>query len=168
MTPPTPPIDWGTLLSEGGELAFLVAITGLIYRFIRIWSPDVPEALVQIIAAILSTAFNLMVLWEPGMLMHQWITIGIARGVLRSQNVVKSMDWAVSAVTKTGAPQAGLPEKPPAWFVAELVKGTAVKAEEPRTVTVQSKAGLQAQIKKNEELKARAAAERFTSTTQGE
>lgn len=139
--------DYG-LNTEAGELAILVIITGMLYRLLRMKYPDVPEVVVQFIAAILSTALNLAILWQPGMLIHQWIVIGIARGVLRSQNVVKSIDWIATAATKTGAPAVGLPEKPPAWFVAELAKGTTVETTEP--VKVRSRADLLEQIRVNE------------------
>lgn len=98
-------ITWTDFQSGATQLAVLVAVTGLIYRLLRLFFPDVPEAVMQFIAAILSSASALVTTYTPGVPYHQWLTLGLASGILMSQNVIKSMDWIASALTKTGGPE---------------------------------------------------------------
>jgi hypothetical protein len=142
-------IAWGDLKTAAGQLAALVALTGLTYRLLRMWWPDVPEVVVQFVAAIYSSATVLIVTYDPATPTHQWLTVGIFSGVLLSAQVVKLLDWSASAMTKTGATQAGIPEKPPAWWVAAQVSGTVTPE-----VTFKSTDHLVAQIKANEAAKA--------------
>ena len=123
-------MTWDDFSSSATQLAVLVALTGLIYRLLRMWYPDVPEAVMQFIAAILSSVTSLAVTYSPTMPKYQWLMVGIASGVLTSAQVIKLLDWSASAMTRTGAPAAGIPEKPPSWYVA-LHPDLVAKSENP-------------------------------------
>ncbi len=111
-------MTWADFSTTAGQLAVLVALTGLIYRLLRLFFPDVPEAVMQFVAAILSTVTNLAVSYKPDTPRYQWLILGVAGGILMSQNVVKSIDWISAAKTQTGAPSVGVAEKPPQWYQA--------------------------------------------------
>ncbi|HJQ66351.1 MAG TPA: hypothetical protein VJ816_08240 [Gemmatimonadales bacterium] len=154
-------MTWQDFSTEAGQLGVLIAATGIIYRLMRLRWPEVPEAVMQLIAAILSTAAALITDYNPvngvaaaAFLRYRWITLGIVKGILRSQNVIKSIDWVSSAATKTGAPEAGIAERAPAWFVAALAKGATVETPEPPTP--KSPATLKAQMKANDAAVAKA------------
>jgi hypothetical protein len=147
-------MTWTEFSSSATQLAVLIAATGLLYRLFRVFAPDVPEALMQAIAAILSTVASLAVSYTPTIPKYQWIILGVASGVLTSAQVIKLLDWSASAVTKTGAPELGLAEKAPAWFVAAMAQGMRVDAP-AELVTPRSPATLEAQIKANEAAVAR-------------
>lgn len=110
-------MTWADFSTQAGQLAALVAITGLVYRLMRMRWPDVPEAVVQFIAAIFSTVTNLAITYSPATPKHQWLILGVASGVLLSAQVIKLLDWSSSAMTKTGAPSLGINEKPPQWYI---------------------------------------------------
>lgn len=145
-------MTWADFSTQAGQLAALVAVTGLAYRLMRMKWPDVPEAIVQLLAAIFSTVTSLAVTFDPATPKHQWVILGVVSGVLLSAQVIKLLDWSASAMTKTGAPAAGIPEAPPAWWVAAQVSGT-VKPE----VTFKSPEHLAAQIQANEAAEKKAA-----------
>ena len=111
-------MTWQDFSSSATQLAVLVAMTGLVYRLLRMWYPDVPEAVMQFVAAIMSSVTSLAVTYSPVTPKYQWLMVGISSGVLTSAQVIKLLDWSASAMTRTGAPAAGLPEKAPAWYVA--------------------------------------------------
>lgn len=109
-------MTWADFSTTAGQLGVLVALTGMLYRLMRLWWPDIPEAVMQLIAMILSSVTNLAVLYTPAMPKYQWLLLGLSSGVLMSQNVIKSIDWITSAKISTGAP--GLvAERPPQWYV---------------------------------------------------
>ena len=110
-------MTWSDLQTAAGQLAALAAVTGLTYRLMRLFFPDVPEAVVQFVAAIYSTVTVLTVTYHPDTPRHQWLIVGIFSGVLLSAQVIKLLDWSASAMTKTGAPSLGIDEKPPQWYV---------------------------------------------------
>lgn len=138
-------MTWAEFSTTAGQLTVLIALTGLLYRLFRLVWANVPEAVMQFIAAILSTVTALAVSYRPEVPRYQWLILGISGGILLSQNVVKSIDWISAAATQTGAPTAGIAEKPPAWWVAAQVKG-AVTPE----ITFKSPEHLAAQIQANE------------------
>jgi hypothetical protein len=148
-------MDWSDFSAPAGQLGVLIALTGLIYRLMRLRWPETPEPVVQFIAAILASASNLAISYRPESPRYQWIILGLASGIFLSQNVVKSIDWITAAASKTGAPEAGIAEKPPAWFVAELAKGATVESTAP--VQVRSLATLAEQQQANAEAVAKVA-----------
>jgi hypothetical protein len=148
-------MDWSDFATPAGQLGVLIALTGLFYRLLRLKWPETPEPVVQFIAAILATASNLAVSYTPEIPRYKWLILGVASGIFLSQNVVKSIDWIAAAASKTGAPEAGIAEKPPAWFVAELAKGATVESTVP--VQVSSLATLAEQQKVNDAAVAKAA-----------
>lgn len=150
-------MTWEDLQSAAGQLAALVAVTGLTYRLMRMWWPDVPEAIVQVVAAIYSTVTVLTVTYAPELPRHRWLIVGVFSGVLLSAQVIKLLDWSASAMTKTGAPEAGLAEKPPAWFVAELARGTTLTSTVPPKPIAEE--NLTAQMKVNDAAVAKATKE---------
>jgi len=148
-------MDWSDFATPAGQLGVLIALTGLSYRLMRLKWPETPEPVVQFLAAIFATASNLAVSYTPDVPRYKWVILGMASGIFLSQNVVKSIDWITAAASKTGAPEIGVAEKPPAWFVAELAKGATV--ESPAPVQVRSLATLAEQQQTNNEAVAKAA-----------
>lgn len=129
--------SWTEFASDAGQLTFLIALTGLIYRLFRMKWPDVPEAVMQFVAVILSTCtamlvdFNPLVVGLSGAERMKWIVLALAKGLFRSQNIIKSIDWVAAATTQTGAPSLGINERPPQWYVdAHPEKFPAVPAVE--------------------------------------
>lgn len=110
-------MTWEDFITPTGQLAILIALTGLLYRLGRLVWPDMPEPVMQFVAAILASVSNLIISYTPEIALYKWVALGIASGILLSQNVVKSIDWITTAATKTGAPALGIPEKPPEWYV---------------------------------------------------
>jgi hypothetical protein len=110
-------LTWADFSSGATQLAVLVAATGLIYRIARLFWPAIPDAVMQVIAAVLSSVTILAVVYTPEMPRYQWLIVGISSGILLSAQVIKLLDWSSSAMTKTGAPGLGIPEQPPDWYV---------------------------------------------------
>ena len=97
-------MTWDDLTSPTGQLAVLIALTALTYKLIILRYPDVPEAVMQFIAAIYGTAATLAVTFSPDVPKYKWLAIGLSAGVLLSQNIIKSIDWASAATKKVFIP----------------------------------------------------------------
>lgn len=106
-------ITWQQLQTFSGQVVALTALTALLFRVMRAALPDTPDAVVQAIAVILSTATALLTSYSPDVARYQWLTLGVFNGVLTGQIVIKSLDWAVTAKTATGVPKVPTAAKEP-------------------------------------------------------